>query len=272
MSGKLASTGYLTAVLSPMGDQWKKIRRIIASEVLSPGIHRWLYEKGCEEADHLVRYVYKQSQNSLTNGVVNVRIVTLHYCGNVMRKLMFSKRFFGTRMDDGGPGLEEEEHVDGLFTILKYLYGFAIADYLPWLEVFDLDGYKRIIKNAIGRVGKYKDSYINKRIEMWQHGIRKTEEDLLDVLINLKDSKINLLLSIQEIKAQITYLQTPSNSDCTISTNILPSPSRNLLLPPDDEYFSTIPLHLLSMCPPVSKSLLTPPRPNEQKGTRQEYA
>ncbi|KAK4388548.1 Tryptophan N-monooxygenase [Sesamum angolense] len=32
MSGKLASNGYLTAVLSSMGDQWKKMRRIVASE------------------------------------------------------------------------------------------------------------------------------------------------------------------------------------------------------------------------------------------------
>ncbi|KAL0434380.1 UNVERIFIED_CONTAM: Phenylalanine N-monooxygenase CYP79D16 [Sesamum latifolium] len=217
MSGKLTSIGYLTTVLSPMGDQWKKMRRIVASEVLSPATHRWLCEKICEEADHLIRYVYKQSQNSLTNGLVNVRIAALHYCGNVMRKLMFSKRFFGTGKEDGGPGLEEEEYVDGLFTILKYLYGFAIADYLSWLEVFDLDGYKRIIKNAIKRVRKYQDPEINKRIKMWQQGVRKTEEDLLDVLINLKDSKNNILLSIQEIKAQITEIKlaaidNPSNA------------------------------------------------------------
>ncbi|KAL0393133.1 UNVERIFIED_CONTAM: Valine N-monooxygenase 2 [Sesamum radiatum] len=217
MSGKVTSIGYLTAVLSPIGDQWKKMRRVVASEVLSPAMHRWLYKKRCEEADHLVRYVYKQSQNSVTNGLVNVRIAALHYCSNVMRKLMFSKRFFGTGMEDGGPGLEEEEHVDGLFTILRYLYGFAIADYLPWLEVFDLDGYKRIIKNATKRVRKYQDPEINKRIEMWQQGTRKTEEDLLDVLINLKNSKNNLLLSIEEIKAQITEIMlaaidNPSNA------------------------------------------------------------
>ncbi|KAL0367522.1 UNVERIFIED_CONTAM: Valine N-monooxygenase 1 [Sesamum radiatum] len=179
MSGKLTSIGYLTAVLSPMGDQWKKMRRIVASEVLSPAMHRWLYEKRCEEADHL--------------------------------------RFFGTGREDGGPGLEEEEYVDGLFTILKYLYGFAIADFFSWLEVFDLDGYKGIIKNAIKRVRKYQDPEINKRIKMWQQGVRKTEEDLLDVLINLKDSKTNLLLSIQEIKAQITEIMlaaidNPSNA------------------------------------------------------------
>ncbi|KAL0434396.1 UNVERIFIED_CONTAM: Phenylalanine N-monooxygenase CYP79D16 [Sesamum latifolium] len=107
MSGKLTSNGYLTIGLSPMGDQWKKMRRIVALEVLSPAMHRWLYDKRCEEADHLVRYVYKLSQNSLTNGLVNVRIVALNYCGNVIRKLIFSKRISETGMEDGGPGLEK---------------------------------------------------------------------------------------------------------------------------------------------------------------------
>ncbi|KAL0434390.1 UNVERIFIED_CONTAM: Phenylalanine N-monooxygenase [Sesamum latifolium] len=101
---------------------------------------------------------------------------------------------------------KEEEHVDGLFTILKYLYGFGIADYLPWLEVFDVYGYKRILKYAINRVKKYQDPKVNKRIEMWQQGIRKTEDDLLDVLINLKNSRNNPLLSIQEIKEEITEI------------------------------------------------------------------
>ncbi|KAL0367523.1 UNVERIFIED_CONTAM: Phenylalanine N-monooxygenase CYP79D16 [Sesamum radiatum] len=113
MSGRLTSNGYLTAALSPVGDQWKKMRRIVRSELLSPAMHQWLYEKRCEEADHLVRYVYNQNQNSLTNGLVNVRIAAQHYCGNVIRKLIFSKRSFGTEMEDGGPGLEEEDHVDG---------------------------------------------------------------------------------------------------------------------------------------------------------------
>ncbi|KAL0286077.1 UNVERIFIED_CONTAM: Valine N-monooxygenase 1 [Sesamum angustifolium] len=204
MSARLTSNGFLATILSPMGDQWKKMRRIVYSEVHSLAMHQWLHDKRCEEADHLVGYVYNQSQNR--NGLVNV-----------IRKMMFSKRFFGTGMEGGGPGLEEEEHVKGLFTILKYLYAFAIADYFPWLEVFDLDGNKRGLKDAIKSVRKYQDSEINKRVEMWKQGIKKMEEDLLDVLINLKDSKNNPLLSIEEIKVQIieimlATIDNPSNA------------------------------------------------------------
>ncbi|EYU45630.1 hypothetical protein MIMGU_mgv1a018745mg [Erythranthe guttata] len=196
MSARLTSCNYLSTVISPIGDQWKKMRRILSSHVLSPSMHRKLHEKRGEEADHLVRY---------------------HYCGNVIRKAVFGKRFFGPGKEDGGPGLQEREHVDGLFTILTYLYGFAIADYVPCLEIFDFDGYKKIIGDALDNVRKYQDPEITNRVEMWRKGIKKTEDDILDVFINLKDSEHNPLLSVQEIRAQITEIMlagvdNPSNA------------------------------------------------------------
>ncbi|KAG6421490.1 hypothetical protein SASPL_118044 [Salvia splendens] len=76
-------------------------------------------------------------------------------------------------MEDGGPVIEEREHVDGLFTILSCLYAFGVDDFVPWLEVLDLDGHKRISEG----------------------------DDILDILINLKNSENEPLLSIREIKA-----------------------------------------------------------------------
>ncbi|PIN03869.1 Cytochrome P450 CYP2 subfamily [Handroanthus impetiginosus] len=194
MSARRVSDGYLITILSPVGDQWKKMRRIITSE------------RCHEEADLLVNYVYNQCQNLvITNGLVNVRVAARHYYGSVVRRIVFGKRFFGIGMEDGGPGREEEEHMDGLFTTIFHLYAFAIADFVPWLEVFDLDGYKKIIKNAIKSMRKCQDPEIDNRVEMWKQGIRKTEEDILDVVINIKESKNNPLLSIQELNAQITW-------------------------------------------------------------------
>ncbi|GFQ08246.1 valine n-monooxygenase 1 [Phtheirospermum japonicum] len=217
MSAKLTSSDYLTAIISPAGDQWKKMRRIVSSEILSPAMHRFLHIKRCQEADHLVTYIYNQCRIN-NHGLVNVRVAAQHYCGNVIRKLVFGKRFFGLGMEDGGPGKEEEEHMESLFTVLHFLYGFGIGDFVPWLEGFDFDGHKRMLSKAIHRMRKYQDPEILKRVEMWRKGIKKeTEEDILDVLINLKDSKNNPMLSIQEIQAQITEIMiatvdNPSNA------------------------------------------------------------
>ncbi|KAL8491205.1 hypothetical protein ACS0TY_023016 [Phlomoides rotata] len=38
MSARLTSTGVLMLVLTPMGDQWRKMRRVLVSEVLSPAM------------------------------------------------------------------------------------------------------------------------------------------------------------------------------------------------------------------------------------------
>lgn len=117
MAADLISGGYLTTAVNPFGDQWKKMRRIVASELLSTPRFGMMHDKRVEEADHLVRYVYNQR-----GGVVNVRLATQHYCGNVIRKVVFGTRFFGKGMKDGGPGCEELEHVGAMFTIHQYLY------------------------------------------------------------------------------------------------------------------------------------------------------
>ncbi|KAG8369415.1 hypothetical protein BUALT_Bualt14G0008700 [Buddleja alternifolia] len=109
----------------------------------------YIYPKRCEEADHLVHYIYNLCKNPLRNGDVNVKIVAQHYCGNVITKLVFNKRFFGGGMEDGGPGVEKEEHAAGIFTIVACVHGFNIVDYVPRLESFDVNGHKAKLRNAI---------------------------------------------------------------------------------------------------------------------------
>ncbi|KAG5541745.1 hypothetical protein RHGRI_021540 [Rhododendron griersonianum] len=214
----ITSRGYLSTALSPVGEQWKKMRRVLASEVLSAHRHRWLQGKRTEEADHLVGFVYNQSMDSTTGGVVNVRVATQHYCGNVIRKMVFGKRFFGNGRADGGAGVEEEEHVSALFTLLAYLYSFCVSDYLPCLRRrLDLDGHEKIIRTATASVAKYHDPEIDERIRHWTEGNRTEQEDLLDVLIGLKDKDGSPLLSPDEIKAQLVELMiatvdNPSNA------------------------------------------------------------
>ncbi|KAL8486806.1 hypothetical protein ACS0TY_023019 [Phlomoides rotata] len=106
-------------------------------------------------------------------------------------------------MEDGSPGFEERQHVDALFTILSRVFGFAVADYVPWLEVLDLDGCKKVMTDAIMKVRKYQGYEITKRVEMWETGERDTKEDILDVLIDLKNSENKPMLSIQEITAEV---------------------------------------------------------------------
>ncbi|XP_039158229.1 tyrosine N-monooxygenase [Eucalyptus grandis] len=222
MATRTCSGGFLTTILSPYGDQCMKMRRVLVSEIISPVRHHWLKDKRTEEADNLAKYVYNQSKSS--SRIVNVRIATRQYTGNVIRKLMFSKRYFGEERADGGPTIAEEEHVEAISTILKYLYAFCISDYFPWLVGLDLDGHEKFVKEAVNTVNNYHDPIIEARIGKWRSFGNSNEEstssdphDLLDVLVTLKDSEGKPLLTPEEIKAQVTEIMfatvdNPSNA------------------------------------------------------------
>ncbi|KAJ6379093.1 hypothetical protein OIU76_015828 [Salix suchowensis] len=203
----LITRGYLATVLSPSGDQWKKMRKVLLTHVLSAKTHQWLYSKRVEEGDHLVHYVYNQCKKSMhQGGIVNLRTAAQHYCANVTRKMMLSKRFFGEGMKDGGPGFEEEEYVDALFCCLNHIYAFCISDFLPSLIGLDLDGHEKVVMENHRIIKKYHDPIIEERVQQWKDGTKKDTEDWLDILITLKDPDGNPLLSKDEIKAQITEI------------------------------------------------------------------
>ncbi|KAI3827032.1 hypothetical protein L1987_01094 [Smallanthus sonchifolius] len=189
--------------MAPLGSQWKMMRRILNQNILSLSVHKWFQSTRDDEANHLLSYISNQiqKQNSLSEGgLINIRIASQQICGNVITKMIFGTRLFGQGMEHGGPGDEENEHVSTLFTILKYLNAFCIADYFPWLRgKIDFDGHEKIIRAAIEGVRKYHDPLIDERILTWNDGTRKQEKDVLDILIKHEKPK----LTPEDIKAQI---------------------------------------------------------------------
>ncbi|WCJ34956.1 cytochrome p450 79a2 [Euphorbia peplus] len=217
MSSRIITNGYMATVLVPSGEQWRKMKRVLVSEMLSPTKHKFFYSKRLEEANHLVRYVYNLCTKHEHGGLVNIRFVSQHYGANLTRNIVFNKRSFGDEQNDGGPSFEDEEHVDAIFTNLAYIHAFCISDYFPCLEGFDLDGHEKVIKEANKIVKKYQDPIIEARFRQRSIENDKEDEDLLDMFITLKDSNGNFLLSKEEIQAQITeimmaVIDNPSNA------------------------------------------------------------
>ncbi|KAI3921684.1 hypothetical protein MKW92_049173 [Papaver armeniacum] len=221
MATEHLSCGFLTTIVTPWGDQWKKMRRVVTSEMVSHARLEWLLGKRNEEANNLVFYLHNQcKRNSLSGGeVINLRLLTRQFSGNVIRKMIFNNRYFGKGRKDGGPGIEEIEHVNAAFEVLHHVYAFAVQDYLPYLRWLDLDGHEKVVKRALGVVNKYHDPIIEERIRQRSNRTMKNKvpEDLLDVLISLKDKHGKPLLSEEEIKAQaveliIATVDNPANA------------------------------------------------------------
>ncbi|CAN0878348.1 Valine N-monooxygenase 1 [Linum grandiflorum] len=208
------SGGYMTTIATPYNDQWRKMRKVVTSELISPARLKWLHQKRAEEGDNLVFYV-----NNLVKAgkSVDLRVATQHYCGNVIRKMMFNRRFFGEPTADGGPGPKEVEHVKAIFLALKYVYSFCLSDYVPFLRGMNLDGQEKFAKEANKTIRGFQNPIIDERIRQWRSGERKVMEDLTDVLVTLKDSDGKPLLTPDEIKNQsaeimIATVDNPSNA------------------------------------------------------------
>ncbi|WCJ22018.1 cytochrome p450 79a2 [Euphorbia peplus] len=204
MSTRVITNGYLTTVMSPFGEQWKKMKRVVLTEMLSPAKHKFFFSKRLSEANHLVQYVYNLCTKLENSGLVDIRFVSQHYGGNLVRNMIFNKRSFGDLKIDGGPSFEDEEHVNAIFILLAYIYSFCVSDYFPCLEIFDFGGHEKKIKDALKIMKKFQGPIIEKRFQEWSSGNNNKEVvDLLDMFITLTDSNGNPLLSKEEVQAQL---------------------------------------------------------------------
>ncbi|KAJ3709130.1 hypothetical protein LUZ61_012835 [Rhynchospora tenuis] len=225
-AAQMFSRGYKSAALTPSADQWKKMRKILTSEIVCPKRHRFFQDKRAEEANHLLHYVFNKATRFEH---VDIRAVARHYCGNVIRKLVFNKRYFGKPMQDGGPGADEIEHVNALFSSLEYLYAFSISDYYPRLIGLNLDGHETFIKAACETFKKFHDPIVDERVALWGENEKREPEDFLDILIMLRDQEGRPVLTPDEIKAQsieimIAAVDNPSNAVEWILAEMMKNP------------------------------------------------
>ncbi|CAN6282414.1 unnamed protein product [Urochloa humidicola] len=215
---------YKGSILSPHGEQWKKMRRVLTSEILSTAMAHRLHGRRAEEASHIVRFVYNQCNTTANNSSVDVRHVAQHFLANMIRRLVFGKRHFVEPQAfsaGAGPGPDELAHVDALFTLVNYVYSFSISNYMPaWIGI-DLDGHRKVVEGVMETINRLHDPIIEERIHEWsalrKQGGKREARDFLDVLVSLEDSEGQPLLSLDEIRAQtaeIMYaiIDNPSNA------------------------------------------------------------
>ncbi|KAF7005643.1 hypothetical protein CFC21_020751 [Triticum aestivum] len=217
------SFGYKGTIVTPHGEKWKKMRRVLTSEILTPSMEQKLHHLRQEECDHLVTYINNTCM-ACPDNLVDVRHVARHFCGNMIRRLVLGKRYFGSELPGSsasGPGHDEMAHVAALFTLLNYLYNFCVSDYFPALIGFDLEGHEKVSKDVMGILNRLHDPIIEKRIiersNLRNGGECKEARDFLDVLVYLDDADGQPLLSVDDIRAQIVEMMyatidNPSNA------------------------------------------------------------
>ncbi|KAL9685423.1 hypothetical protein QQ045_022873 [Rhodiola kirilowii] len=204
----LLSHNYMGSLSAPSGKQWTKMRKMMAAELFSPAMHQWFLNKRVEEADNVIAYIH-----NLPDGIVDLRKTSLCYATSILKKLIFNRRYFGEAMPDKGPSPADEEHTDGVMKALFYLFSFGMSDFFPLISgIFDVDGKDKKAIEAIKTIEKYQNPIIEERINIWRCGGSSVSSkdldasDMLDIMINLKNTDGTPLLSEAEIKGQINEL------------------------------------------------------------------
>lgn len=208
-ASSLFSYGYKSTSLTTLESQWKKMKRILTSEVLSPALEHQLHGHRVLEADHLVSYVctlmnMAPGSSSSSSCVVNIRHVARHFCGNIIRRLVFGKRYFFDESSPaaaapamtvvaGGPGADEEAHIGALFTLVNYVYSFCVSDYYPGLVGLDLDGHEKVAKGVMSTLDRLHGPIIDERVRDRRRkvGKKKDVQDILDVRWSLLRMKMD---------------------------------------------------------------------------------
>ncbi|XP_010519775.1 PREDICTED: dihomomethionine N-hydroxylase-like [Tarenaya hassleriana] len=214
-SGQM-SGGFKTPVCSRYGQQWKKMRKLMTSELMSPGRLKWLLDARTAEADNILAYahsLYKQSSKA-----VNVRDITMTYAHAVVMRMMFGRRHFKEEAMDGEMSPMERDHLEATFKGLGCLFSFSVSDYVPFLRGRVLDEREKMAREASHLMDKYNELIIDERIKLWRERDGKKEiGDWLDIFVSLNDDEGEPLLTPEEIKAEckdifLATIDNPTNN------------------------------------------------------------
>ncbi|KAH0925392.1 hypothetical protein HID58_017648 [Brassica napus] len=200
---KLISHGYKGVSFSSYGERWKLAKKVMVTKLLSSATLNKTTGDRTVEADNIVTYVYNICQSGSVTKPVNVRDVALTYSHAVMMRMLFGQRHFDKPAKDGGLGPKEREHMDAIYRALDCLFGFTVADYLPFLRGWNVEGEEKDVREAVDIINRCNDPIIRERMHLWREkGGKETEEDWLDILITQKDDQGMYLFTFEDIRAQ----------------------------------------------------------------------
>ncbi|KFK37032.1 hypothetical protein AALP_AA4G203300 [Arabis alpina] len=201
-SSELISHGYNNISFSSYTEKWKQTKKVMINKLMSPATLNKTLGDRTIEADNTVRYVFNLCKSGSMKPI-DVRDLALTYSHAVMMRMMFGQRHFDEPAEDGGLGPREREHVLAIYRALDCFFGFYIADYIPFLRGWNVQGEESKLREAVDIINKGNDPMILERMHLWRNkGGKETEEDWLDILVTHKNDQGMPLYTFDQIRAQ----------------------------------------------------------------------
>ncbi|KAI3829406.1 hypothetical protein L1987_03529 [Smallanthus sonchifolius] len=185
---EIITYNYTNIAFSPYGDYWRQMRKICVLELLSA------------RKVQSFRSIREQESWDLTESIAKQKLQTINLSNKIftMINTIASRVTFGSRCKDQVTLLEL---IRGLIDLSG---GFDVCDLFPSITLLPLiTGTKNKMLNIRNKIDAVFDSIILEHKERCADG-QSNEEDLVDVLLRLKDDGgLEFPLSYDNIKAVI---------------------------------------------------------------------
>ncbi|KAK1382437.1 Cytochrome P450 mono-oxygenase [Heracleum sosnowskyi] len=179
-AGKYTTYNYGDMTWSSYGPYWVKLRKICLMEIFSgKRLDEFQYVR-VEEMKSLMKSLYNSSGKPL---LLKDNLMKLTF--NVIGRMVLGKIYLDGEADNQVIKPEEfKSMIEELF-VLNGVYN--IGDFIPWLGVFDLQGYVKRMKNVSKKMDKFLETVINEHNEVKKksnvNGKDYVAKDMLDVLL-----------------------------------------------------------------------------------------
>nr|ADK56126.1 putative flavonoid 3'-hydroxylase [Coreopsis grandiflora] len=197
--GKHMAYNYQDLVFAPYGPRWRMLRKICSVHLFPAKSLDDFRHVRQEEVAILTRALVDAGKSTVILGQL------LNVCTtNALARVMLGRRVFGDGSGGGDPKADEFKDMVVELTVLAG--EFNIGDFIPALDILDLQGVTKKMKKLHTRF----DSFLNTILEEHKTGGSgaSAHVDLLSTLISLKDDADGEggKLSDTEIKALLLNL------------------------------------------------------------------
>ncbi|GLT56612.1 hypothetical protein SLA2020_296420 [Shorea laevis] len=203
---KLVTYSFSDIVLAPYGDYWRQMRKICTSELLSVRRVKSFRSIREDEVSNLIRNISLEAGSTIN-----------------LRKMLYSSGLsIISRAAIGGKCKHQEEFKQLVPEILTLFGGLSLVDLFPSIKLLSLiHSLRPKYRNLHKKLDEVLETIIlehqaNKGTEK-SSGEDHEEDDLLDVLLDLKDhGELRIPLTIANIKAIIMDLFTAGGESSAV--------------------------------------------------------
>ncbi|KAJ7548418.1 hypothetical protein O6H91_07G011100 [Diphasiastrum complanatum] len=179
---------------SQYGPYWREIRKICLVELLSPARMEASKHIRIEEAYSMVKSIRVNCEG---RKVVDVHSQIYGLTRSIIARMVLNRNYFASNSKEA---LEFKE----IGTEYSHLLGVInFGDFIPYVGLLDIRGYKRRLMAARKRMDSIIDKIIQEHQEKTTGVSTDASIDFVDVLLSLKNNKDYQHLSMDSIKALV---------------------------------------------------------------------